>query len=125
MRRRPSRRSKRNRIREIFIDTNGATSSKRVMTFLSFLIMMVISYVSIIMGKNVEQFIFDGFLYIVVGGLFSVASEKFAQRFSGGYNSYNNFDQSREQCESEPSGSEYQTNINRWEANGNDTPVLD
>lgn len=32
--------------------------------------------------KKVEQFIFDGFLYIVVGSLFSVASERFTSAYT-------------------------------------------
>ena len=32
--------------------------------------------------KKIEQFIFEGFLYIVVGSLFSVASEKFTSAYT-------------------------------------------
>lgn len=38
--------------------------------------------VSIFYDKKIEQFIFDGFLYIVVGSLFSVASEKFTSAYT-------------------------------------------
>lgn len=41
----------------------------------------MMSIFSTIYGMRVEQFMFDGFLYIVVGGLFSVASEKFTNGF--------------------------------------------
>jgi hypothetical protein len=33
------------------------------------------------MGREVPQFIFEGFMWIVLGGLFSVASEQFGQKF--------------------------------------------
>lgn len=38
--------------------------------------------VSIFYDKKIEQFIFDGFLYIVVGSLFSVASERFSSSYT-------------------------------------------
>ena len=70
-----------NIMREIFIGVGGEISSKRVMMFLSFCMMIVLSLFSTIYSMKVEQFIFDGFLYIVVGGLFSVASESFTNNF--------------------------------------------
>ena len=51
------------------------------MMFFSFLVMIFMAILSTFYDKKVEQFIFDGFLYIVVGGLFSVASEHFASKF--------------------------------------------
>ena len=51
------------------------------MMFFSFLVMIFMAILSTFYEKKVEQFIFDGFLYIVVGGLFSVASEQFASKF--------------------------------------------
>jgi len=68
-------------MREIFIGVGGEISSKRVMMFLSFCMMIILSLFSTIYSMKVEQFIFDGFLYIVVGGLFSVASESFTNKF--------------------------------------------
>lgn len=70
-----------NIFREIFIGSTGEVSSKRVMMFLSFCMMIMMAIFSTIYSMKVEQFIFDGFLYIVVGGLFSVASEKFSNAF--------------------------------------------
>lgn len=49
--------------------------------FLSFLMMIAMAIISTFYGKKIEQFIFDGFLYIVVGSLFSVASEKFTSTY--------------------------------------------
>jgi nitrate/nitrite transporter NarK len=68
-------------IREIFTGVGGSISSKRVMMFFSFIVMIFMAILSTFYEKKVEQFIFDGFLYIVVGGLFSVASEQFASKF--------------------------------------------
>lgn len=52
------------------------------MLFLSFVIMVMMAWASTFMGKTVEQFIFEGFMWIVLGGLFSVASEQFSQKFN-------------------------------------------
>ena len=68
-------------IREIFSGVGGGISSKRTMTFLSFLVMLLIAWASIFMGREIQQFIFEGFMWIVLGGLFSVASEQFGQKF--------------------------------------------
>jgi hypothetical protein len=70
-----------NPISQTFRGIGGNISSKRVMMFFSFLVMIFMAILSTFYEKKVEQFIFDGFLYIVVGGLFSVASEQFASKF--------------------------------------------
>ena len=70
-----------NPISETFRGLTGHISSKRVMMFFSFIVMIFMAILSTFYDKKVEQFIFDGFLYIVVGGLFSVASEQFATKF--------------------------------------------
>jgi len=43
--------------------------------------MIFMAVLSTFYEKKIEQFIFDGFLYIVVGSLFSVASEQFATKY--------------------------------------------
>ncbi len=43
--------------------------------------MIFMAVLSTFYDKKIEQFIFDGFLYIVVGSLFSVASEQFASKY--------------------------------------------
>jgi nitrate/nitrite transporter NarK len=75
-------------IREVFSGNAGELSSKRAMMFLSFLVMLFLAYASIFMEKEIQQFIFDGFLYIVVGSLFSVASEKFSRKFPSNHGSH-------------------------------------
>ena len=71
----------RNVISKVFSDVNGHLSSKRTVMFLSFIVMIGLAVVSTFYALKVEQFIFEGFLYIVVGSLFSVASEKFGKGF--------------------------------------------
>ena len=70
-----------NPLSEILSGATGRLSSKRFMMFFSFLIMIFMAIVSTFYERKVEQFIFDGFLYIVVGSLFSVASEQFATKY--------------------------------------------
>lgn len=67
---------------EIFSGISGGISSKRTIMFLSFLMMIFMAILSTFYGKDVKEFIFEGFLYIVVGSLFSVASEQFSSRFN-------------------------------------------
>ncbi|WWT39299.1 hypothetical protein [Microcystis phage Mel-JY01] len=69
-------------VREIFVGQTGEVSSKRTMVFLSFLVMILLTIVSIFTERPVQPFIFEGFMYIVIGGLFSVASEKFSNKFN-------------------------------------------
>lgn len=68
-------------VSETFSDNLGRISSKRTMMFFSFFVMIFMAILSTFYDKKIEQFIFDGFLYIVVGGLFSVASEQFASKY--------------------------------------------
>jgi hypothetical protein len=71
-----------NVFRQVFIGIGGEISSKRMMMFLSFSVMICMAIVSTFYQKKIEQFIFDGFLYIVVGSLFSVASERFSSAYT-------------------------------------------
>jgi hypothetical protein len=68
-------------VSETFSGIRGRLSSKRMMMFFSFLVMIFMAVLSTFYDKKIEQFIFDGFLYIVVGSLFSVASEQFATKY--------------------------------------------
>ena len=73
--------NKLNPVAQTFSGLSGRISSKRVMMFFSFGVMIFMAVLSTFYEKKIEQFIFDGFLYIVVGSLFSVASEQFAGKF--------------------------------------------
>jgi len=70
-----------NPVSETFSGITGRLSSKRMMMFFSFGVMIFMAVLSTFYDKKIEQFIFDGFLYIVVGSLFSVASEQFATKY--------------------------------------------
>ena len=53
-------------------------SSKRVVTFLAFLLCAIAFLANVFMGKNVAQGLYDGMMYIVIAGLGFTASEKFS-----------------------------------------------
>ena len=59
--------------------TNGTISSKRVVTFLAFLLCAG-GFVADILGYKITPAIFDSMMYIVVAGLGFTASEKFASK---------------------------------------------
>jgi hypothetical protein len=52
-------------------------SSKRVITFLAFLLCAG-AFISMILGHTIDTKLFDSMMYIVIAGLGFTASEKFA-----------------------------------------------
>ena len=52
-------------------------SSKRVVTFLAFLLCAA-AFIAMILGYQIDQKLFDSMMYIVIAGLGFTASEKFA-----------------------------------------------
>jgi hypothetical protein len=57
---------------------NGTLSSKRVVTFLAFLLCGVAFISNLFWGFEVKQFMFDSMIYLTMVGLGVTASEKFA-----------------------------------------------
>lgn len=68
-------------VREIFTDTNGSFSSKRTVTLIAFLLLMVAFLSNLFWGLQIEQFIFDAMTYIVLGGLGFATAEPLANAF--------------------------------------------
>ena len=58
---------------------NGSISSKRVITFLAFLV-CAFALVMDVFGYKVTPALFESMIYIVVAGLGFTASEKFAKK---------------------------------------------
>lgn len=58
---------------------NGSVSSKRVVTFLAFLLCAG-GFVADILGYKITPAIFDSMMYIVIAGLGFTASEKFSSK---------------------------------------------
>jgi len=59
--------------------TNNSISSKRVITFLAF-ILCAYAFIANIYGFHVDTKLFDSMMYIVVAGLGFTASEKFSNK---------------------------------------------
>jgi hypothetical protein len=59
------------------LSSESTVSSKRVITFLAFLL-CASAFISMILGHQVDQKLFDSMMYIVIAGLGFTASEKFA-----------------------------------------------
>lgn len=65
-------------LKEIFSDIDGDLSSKRMITFTGVIIMIITWICNLWFNMVIAQYIFDGFLYLVVVGLGVTASEKFS-----------------------------------------------
>ena len=59
------------------LSEDPAVSSKRVITFLAFLLCAG-AFIAMILGHTIDQKLFDSMMYIVIAGLGFTASEKFA-----------------------------------------------
>ena len=59
------------------LSEDPAVSSKRVITFLAFLL-CASAFIAMVLGHTIDQKLFDSMMYIVVAGLGFTASEKFA-----------------------------------------------
>lgn len=70
-------------ITDMLSDIGGSVSHKRVITFLAFLSLELAFMVNIFFEVKIEEFIFDGMMYVVAAGMgFSVA-EYFSKRNKG------------------------------------------
>ena len=59
------------------LSQDPAVSSKRVITFLAFLLCAG-AFIAMILGHPIDQKLFDSMMFIVIAGLGFTASEKFA-----------------------------------------------
>lgn len=59
---------------------NGSVSSKRVITFLSFLLCSMGFVANLYWGLKIDPFIYNSMMYIVVAGLGFTGMEKFAPK---------------------------------------------
>jgi hypothetical protein len=61
---------------------NGTLSSKRVITFLAFILCSIAFIADLFWGYKISPNLFDGMIYIAIAGLGVTASEKFANKIS-------------------------------------------
>jgi len=64
------------------LSSNGGSdvSSKRVITFSSFILLAIAFIASVFMDIPIKEFIFDGVLYLVAAGMGITALEKFNKK---------------------------------------------
>jgi hypothetical protein len=67
-------------LRSMLTDIDGDISSKRVITFLAFLLCSVAFVSNIFWKYEVDTKLFEDMMYIVVAGLGFTASEKFTSK---------------------------------------------
>lgn len=67
-------------LRSMLTDIDGDISSKRVITFLAFLLCSIAFISNIFWKYEVDSKLFEDMMYIVVAGLGFTASEKFTSR---------------------------------------------
>ena len=65
---------------EYMKDVDGMLSSKRLLTMLSFAIMVVTWVADLIFNLTVEEYVFEGFLWLTAVGLGTVVVEKFSRK---------------------------------------------
>jgi len=69
-----------NAIRSMLSDDTGAVSSKRTITFLSFLLCAAGFIANTWFETKIDAGLFNSIMYMVIGGLGFTASEKFAAK---------------------------------------------
>ena len=60
---------------------DGSWSSKRVVTFVAFILCSIAFVANLFWSYKVDAFMFESMIYLVMVGLGATASEKFATRF--------------------------------------------
>lgn len=60
---------------------NGSTSSKRVITLFATLICAIGFLANLFFGYKVDEFLFNGMIYLAMAGVGATASEKFAKKY--------------------------------------------
>lgn len=61
-------------------DNDGNASSKRLVTFISLLLLCTGYVANLFWNQDIEPFMFDSMMYIVIAGLGFSGAEKFARK---------------------------------------------
>ena len=65
-------------LKGIMADSSGNPSSKRVVTLLATLMMIIGYFANLFWDFTVDQFIYESIMYVVIAGLGITGAEKFA-----------------------------------------------
>ena len=67
-------------LKHCLTDSDGNPSSKRLVTFIATMLICLAFLANLFWDETIEQFIFDGVMYIVIAGLGVAGAEKFAPK---------------------------------------------
>lgn len=67
-----------NYFKQVLQDTNGSYSSKRLVTFICVILMGTGFVANLFWNYDVEQFMYESVMYIVIAGLGFAGAERFA-----------------------------------------------
>jgi hypothetical protein len=59
---------------------NGSLSSRRIVTLAAFILCSIAFLANLFFSYSVDQYMFDGMMYIVIAGLGVIVTEKFATK---------------------------------------------
>lgn len=65
---------------QVLQDNNGSYSSKRFVTLICVLLMLVAFVANLFYDQDVDQFMYESIMYIVIAGLGFSGAEKFAPK---------------------------------------------
>ena len=63
----------------LLLSSNNSVSSKRFIGILSALVMFIVALVDLFTNNTVEEYIFDGLMWLTIAGLGFIASEKLTE----------------------------------------------
>lgn len=69
-----------NYLHKIIADPNGSPSSKRVITMICTVLMVVGFLANLFGGYKIDEFIFNAVMMVVIGGMGITGAEKFAPK---------------------------------------------
>lgn len=70
-------------IKEIFTGVNGVLSSKRVVTMICVVLMILAFLLDLFIDLSVPQFMYEAIMYIVIAGVGFTGAEQFAKGKTG------------------------------------------
>ena len=83
----------------LITDVDGSISSKRIITFACIIAILITWYCNLFYKLPIEEFIFQGLMYITGIGLGVITAEKFSRKGYGRNNSYTSDDSSTSDTE--------------------------
>jgi hypothetical protein len=69
---------------KLLVSSNDGVSSKRVIALVAFILMAISYAYAIITHTKIPEYMWEGFLFIVLGGYFSTVLEKFCRKGNNG-----------------------------------------